>query len=1063
MFSFSKVSEFSKRVTILIVFGMLGFVNVINSQPSSDPFKFFTNFSGNEDLFVSQGLMDRSLQFNHLVDSLNPSYEFQLGGVDLYPLAEYFYPTEGVEYHRDIKLAEFEALQGGYLVFFVSYDDKGREVYSYSFKFPAGGGFDNFTATEREVIEIKLNSFFIETNDGGIEIARLSEKTINKLYRLLDRQESLAFDYEELGFVKLIHETTLFPNLDQGVIVNSSVLETQRIYDYSGLYIDGSSLGEQFSDPNSELEEFEMAIYLTSDYNAAAIAGRESAAETFGNENEKVSLWLAVEWVSESDYNIWGKSSNNLSREDGMLFVANYFEENQPGAVAFTELNVDEAAKSTDECTGKARSIDELLTFVRSGKYTHGKDWTAYCIGVNIYPSTITIPTTEQVAAGLTAGLVDGLAGTVSGLLILSKGLIEVMVNTPFTRLWGLDLIRRTFLAENADAALRAPLDKFFDSAKFYYDMYNMAKAIANNIGQILAKIKTAFYQFFQHLNPASGWFSTFHSIGLVAFEILVDFFTSGSATFSQYLGKLAARGANIAKTSTKIAALGGEIVTKIGSPLYWHRHIDNLGRELSKVAKMDIKRADFVTSVGNCFIASTLVATNLSGAPLMKPIEDVQLFDLVYSDPKRARKDEDLLTILAADPLVSADQIWADLDRTAKKEKWLKGDFVGLDGKTVLSIARPDSWFKTLSKTGSNGYLIELPEMEVLETFWLKDLTPVSDKHVELLQLDGDLQPVTATISRNAPLVLSLVTDNDTIGVTPEHRFFSHDRQEWVPAGELELAERLSTRSGVVNLLSLDTLFRKPTPVYNLEVRRNHTYHVGKNELLVHNNYGRRLIEEIRKPGYVPDPNNKWANFVKNMDQGRLDQFLDELSIASVGKIDERVKWIGAWDFSYGFPNLRIRPEILEKLNSSFDNVLNDIQNVTDDFIGSNTNHLDLGGHNRYPSSVKMSYEDVDYANIPIANLVQGNMKTNLPKIPSEKMDRITIENAPFSDDILSEIKRVTKRNGSIELEHPSGTIPDYNVIANKVNGTVVSIETFTRTIEGNTLEFTRSIIIKK
>ena len=156
--------------------------------------------------------------------------------------------------------------------------------------------------------------------------------------------------------------------------------------------------------------------------------------------------------------------------------------------------------------------------------------------------------------------------------------------------------------------------------------------------------------------------------------------------------------------------------------------------------------------------------------------------------------------------------------------------------------------------------------------------------------------------------------------------------------------------------------------------------------------------------------------------------------------------KSMKAWEFALDFPLLRIKTEVLERLSTKFGNVLGDIKNVNKDFVESTVNHLDLGGHNRYPNAVKLSFEDVDYAGNPIRNLIQGNMKSNLPKIPSSQMDRITIENAPFFDDILSEVKRVTKSKGTIELEHPTGTIPDYNVIAIQVDGVVTSTQTFTK-----------------
>jgi len=316
------------------------------------------------------------------------------------------------------------------------------------------------------------------------------------------------------------------------------------------------------------------------------------------------------------------------------------------------------------------------------------------------------------------------------------------------------------------------------------------------------------------------------------------------------------------------------------------------------------------------------------------------------------------------------------------------------------------------------------LPELEVFEAFGLNQLSAVSGKEASLLKLDGDLQPVTATISRRAPLVLSLVTHKDTIGVTPEHRFFSYDRQDWVPAGKLKVGERLSTRSGVVNLLRLDTMFHQLTPVYNLEVRRNHTYHVGKNELLVHNAYGRRMLERIRNPGYTPDANNKWANFVKNMDQQRLDQFLIELNIAKVGKVDNRVKLVRAWEVLYSKAAWRINTDYLTKV-SRYKNAGLDVVDEGGELIVKQADGVRVGkldpNDPYYPGEMKVKGEvsgrhfDPDLAGGLIVKKSWAN-----PSIIQQGIDDITTHLSRFGNnsDNANMISRLNQiKNGDIPI----------------------------------------------
>lgn len=74
------------------------------------------------------------------------------------------------------------------------------------------------------------------------------------------------------------------------------------------------------------------------------------------------------------------------------------------------------------------------------------------------------------------------------------------------------------------------------------------------------------------------------------------------------------------------------------------------------------------------------------------------------------------------------------------------------------------------------------------------------------------------------------------SIGTTPDHPFWSVSRQEFVPAGKLELGEQVVTLSGKVTRLSDITPRAGPETVYNLEVEGQHTYFVSSDGVLVHN-----------------------------------------------------------------------------------------------------------------------------------------------------------------------------------------------------------------------------------
>jgi len=74
------------------------------------------------------------------------------------------------------------------------------------------------------------------------------------------------------------------------------------------------------------------------------------------------------------------------------------------------------------------------------------------------------------------------------------------------------------------------------------------------------------------------------------------------------------------------------------------------------------------------------------------------------------------------------------------------------------------------------------------------------------------------------------------SIGTTDNHPFWSEDRREYVPAGELRVGENLRTVNGSRTYVQSIRPRGPPEDVYNLEVEGAHTYHVGTTGVLVHN-----------------------------------------------------------------------------------------------------------------------------------------------------------------------------------------------------------------------------------
>ncbi len=106
-----------------------------------------------------------------------------------------------------------------------------------------------------------------------------------------------------------------------------------------------------------------------------------------------------------------------------------------------------------------------------------------------------------------------------------------------------------------------------------------------------------------------------------------------------------------------------------------------------------------------------------------------------------------------------------------------------------------------------------------------------------------GHLVVTTLTHLNSAVLRIGLVGQESPFEPTSEHRLFSEDRSDWVPAGELRVGERLRTLQGP---LAIERIEHKPGThrVYNVQVAGDeHCYFVSSAGVLSHNLAGCMLL----------------------------------------------------------------------------------------------------------------------------------------------------------------------------------------------------------------------------
>jgi hypothetical protein len=100
-----------------------------------------------------------------------------------------------------------------------------------------------------------------------------------------------------------------------------------------------------------------------------------------------------------------------------------------------------------------------------------------------------------------------------------------------------------------------------------------------------------------------------------------------------------------------------------------------------------------------------------------------------------------------------------------------------------------------------------------------------------------GNGSIVTGTFAHTAKRIIDLhIAGQKPIGCTDNHLFWSADRRQFVPAGELKIGETLSTANN--GLMQVAAISPRPQPdrVYNLEVDIEHTYYISDAGVLVHN-----------------------------------------------------------------------------------------------------------------------------------------------------------------------------------------------------------------------------------
>lgn len=239
--------------------------------------------------------------------------------------------------------------------------------------------------------------------------------------------------------------------------------------------------------------------------------------------------------------------------------------------------------------------------------------------------------------------------------------------------------------------------------------------------------------------------------------------------------------------------------------------------------------------------------------------------------------------------PVDASKEEWVDIDYeeiTPYTWKWVSLELIKRNGSTTkISLRRPNWWIKAhrADSVGRHVY-IDIPEMGSIG--W-GIVTGMAANQLDTRLINEDRngnfvsRPITGKFEHTSDNVYDLVFDKGaSIGVTGNHPIWSHDRNGWTEADDLEIGEQVITYSGLSKLISI-TKREEVATVYNIEVYRSHNYYVSESKILVHNPYTcwdkdwREMLYEAGKIGKPQRITTTYDGVIVSKTVGNTKRFL--------------------------------------------------------------------------------------------------------------------------------------------------------------------------------------------
>jgi len=496
--------------------------------------------------------------------------------------------------------------------------------------------------------------------------------------------------------------------------------------------------------------------------------------------------------------------------------------------------------KGNDGNTGEKRVSDEWnygKKFMESGTFTA-------LFGSSEY---------LEYGGAIGCGVADGLLGDIELLWKLVEGIISAAEAV----IEGGEAFNQEIEEKGFFNAVGQGIIKGIDwTTELYYDIkdgFLIAKAIwdgtsAKDVEEFFNMACTALLKWFAPLITLTK--EGGYRIGGLAYEIIVNFFTFGAKS-----------GGTGAKLLNEVVDLlkSGKLKSVAGK-------LDKILDSSKSVAELN-KKIDRCHTFGKgCFIENTKVSiaslekddgvTAAYGIEY-KSIQEIELLDYVVShkyvnqrNNLTANLKEEFVAVLGTNPYTSEDQIKRD-KYDIHQGRWFEVTFDQMNGGSQAKFALNEKWIEKKGyKEGGIAKLL-LPEQGVNGLFRITSIRHIIPQKViaeenEIESGDYALKPITALFLHQTDEIYNVkLHDGEIIGVTYNHPIYSATQNDWKLAGELYVGERVLTVNGSAEIVDISKEVGERT-VYNLEVKDFHNYIVGINEIVVHNDYAKGVIEKV-------------------------------------------------------------------------------------------------------------------------------------------------------------------------------------------------------------------------